>query len=536
MCGVCRKQFAAYRCPKCQLPYCSLVCYRGDAHLECSEHFYRDEVVASLNSQQASPEERQKMQAILARLNETEQPHPESFFDKPDSARQAPFGSSELDPNNPALPAEPSSTEPSAGDLIDELQRLVGNADDLDLDDPAVCEQLWQAMTPQHRELFQEQVQNGLLAAELPLWQPWWTHVPETLQSFQLIQDTAQQLLDIVVVPSTKQTLREMAAASELKPMAEILKGKYPAPQLIYNMLNVVLAYAHSLRLYNGDTSSHMLDVAQTMLQSSVVLSNATAVCNSAAEALTHFSLSIQDAAATATQEEHVRVLAVCCDDATLLLRHPCAVLAALLHALALLRTATTPSARRETGRALAMQLQRAVRKLWFLCCWWMEAVTKVEQGKGLAFVKRVLTSLADAVVQARQREYSTNSDSSGGSGDGVDVGADIGIGHQQDPTKTRSSTQSSTQGSTQHTEAKAATAESTTKQCEDKGGEQCDSAAIADTAQRPSFDAPEPAATDGTRVPASLVQQLRSLTVNASPECSNARQQRQRQPLIREL
>lgn len=31
-----------YVCPRCKAPYCSLRCYKSEAHRECSESFYRD--------------------------------------------------------------------------------------------------------------------------------------------------------------------------------------------------------------------------------------------------------------------------------------------------------------------------------------------------------------------------------------------------------------------------------------------------------------------------------------------------------------
>jgi hypothetical protein len=37
VCGLCDVQFSRYTCPKCNVPYCSLVCYKSDRHADCAE-------------------------------------------------------------------------------------------------------------------------------------------------------------------------------------------------------------------------------------------------------------------------------------------------------------------------------------------------------------------------------------------------------------------------------------------------------------------------------------------------------------------
>ncbi|EGD75911.1 ZNHIT2 protein [Salpingoeca rosetta] len=265
VCGVCRRQFAAYRCPKCGLPYCSLECYRGEGHVECSEHFYKDQVMTSLTEQRASKEERQQMRDILVRLRDGDQPLDTILT-----------GDEEI--NDDGNDDDDFDEGEGGSDALDQLRDLVEAAGDLDLNDPDTCEQLWEALTPEQRALFEEQLQSGLLGSSLDVWQPWWQHVPETLQSFQLIQDAATQLLDIAVIPSVPLTLRQLAEESKLQPISQVLKGKQPAAQVVYNMLNVLLAYAHSLRTYNGDTATHTVDIVATMLETSIVLSQAAAV------------------------------------------------------------------------------------------------------------------------------------------------------------------------------------------------------------------------------------------------------------------
>ncbi len=41
ICGVCLTQPSKYGCPRCPLKYCSLACFKSEAHADCSEEFYK---------------------------------------------------------------------------------------------------------------------------------------------------------------------------------------------------------------------------------------------------------------------------------------------------------------------------------------------------------------------------------------------------------------------------------------------------------------------------------------------------------------
>ncbi|KAF8739106.1 neurogenesis, partial [Rhizoctonia solani] len=70
-CGVCQRQFAKYTCPACNLQYCSLMCYRAEAHSACTETFYKAALVEEIKSEPARPtEEKQQMLELLKRFEE----------------------------------------------------------------------------------------------------------------------------------------------------------------------------------------------------------------------------------------------------------------------------------------------------------------------------------------------------------------------------------------------------------------------------------------------------------------------------------
>ncbi|KAI0076593.1 hypothetical protein K474DRAFT_1684749 [Panus rudis PR-1116 ss-1] len=70
-CAICRRQFARYTCPRCNVPYCSLVCFRSGSHAECSESFYKKELEDDIRSEPSkSTEERRQMMELLKRFEE----------------------------------------------------------------------------------------------------------------------------------------------------------------------------------------------------------------------------------------------------------------------------------------------------------------------------------------------------------------------------------------------------------------------------------------------------------------------------------
>ncbi|QRV73996.1 Zinc finger HIT domain-containing protein [Ceratobasidium sp. AG-Ba] len=71
-CGVCRRQFAKYTCPTCNLQYCSLMCYRSEAHSQCTEVFYKTSLAEQIQGEPArSDEEKKRMLELLKRFEES---------------------------------------------------------------------------------------------------------------------------------------------------------------------------------------------------------------------------------------------------------------------------------------------------------------------------------------------------------------------------------------------------------------------------------------------------------------------------------
>ncbi|KAF9541099.1 hypothetical protein EC957_003426 [Mortierella hygrophila] len=68
-CGICKAQPFKYICPRCNLRYCSLTCYKDQSHVQCTESFYKASVMDELKSSPAAtPQDRKKMLGILDRF------------------------------------------------------------------------------------------------------------------------------------------------------------------------------------------------------------------------------------------------------------------------------------------------------------------------------------------------------------------------------------------------------------------------------------------------------------------------------------
>jgi hypothetical protein len=61
---------AKYKCPQCRIAYCSLSCFQSKEHSECSEGFYQQQVLETLQKTSGSKESKSKMMELLQKLYE----------------------------------------------------------------------------------------------------------------------------------------------------------------------------------------------------------------------------------------------------------------------------------------------------------------------------------------------------------------------------------------------------------------------------------------------------------------------------------
>ncbi|KPJ11644.1 Zinc finger HIT domain-containing protein 2 [Papilio machaon] len=158
LCGICTTNRSKYCCPRCEIFYCSLDCYKSEKHLDCSESFYRDCVNEELSSYHAGDEAKRKMIDILKKVQ------------------------------NKDVDEEESETEESI-DSDDDIEiDLHERIKDLDLND---ADALWNALTEDEKNEF-EAVVRGDVGSVLPQWKPWWMYNKEA----KLVEEVSSSEVD----------------------------------------------------------------------------------------------------------------------------------------------------------------------------------------------------------------------------------------------------------------------------------------------------------------------------------------------------
>ncbi|XP_006861006.1 PREDICTED: zinc finger HIT domain-containing protein 2 [Chrysochloris asiatica] len=247
-CGFCpvgETQPARYTCPRCNVPYCSLRCYR--AHGSCAEDFYRDQVLGELRGRTSSPS---RLASALRRLRQQQETE-----DEPEEAG--------LNPG------------PAPGGLSD----------------------LWERLTPAEKAAFEQLLSRGEAGRLLPPWRPWWwARVSEPRLLEELEDDTSgSNAAELDPGPSRtpSEPAKESATAGEPE-AAETVHGDAPgtdaptvptripalanlsrspvSPLVRFQLPNVLFAYAHTLALYHGGDQALLPDFCATLLSVSGAL------------------------------------------------------------------------------------------------------------------------------------------------------------------------------------------------------------------------------------------------------------------------
>ncbi|KAH6573393.1 hypothetical protein BASA60_006049 [Batrachochytrium salamandrivorans] len=139
LCGVCMIQGSLYSCPRCNLEYCSMTCYKSELHADCTEAFYKANFLDELHSNKVNDSDRHRMLQML------------------DAHEQAELADQDtLDQEEGLNPLE---------DIADRFQ-------DIDLDNTST-EDIISRLSPQEMERFNAILKNKEAALLLvPEWQP----------------------------------------------------------------------------------------------------------------------------------------------------------------------------------------------------------------------------------------------------------------------------------------------------------------------------------------------------------------------------
>lgn len=226
VCKLCLTTKAKYTCPRCNIQYCSLECYKSEKHLQCSENFYKECFMEGLKDFDSSKEDKQKVLEMLQRVKDDD-----PGFDSDDDEE----------------------------DLEARLQGL-----DLENDTKTV----WNKLTNKEKKEFERLMAGGELSTLVEVWTPWWND--------KVLISEMNERKEKTRIPAIQKNITDISTL--------LSKGK-PSADLKNNVINVLYAYCFVCRLYNGDHLSFPIEVTKEVLSVSKVLRD-TAVCGSPPEAI----------------------------------------------------------------------------------------------------------------------------------------------------------------------------------------------------------------------------------------------------------
>ncbi|OJA21550.1 hypothetical protein AZE42_03238 [Rhizopogon vesiculosus] len=232
LCGICHRQFSRYTCPECNVSYCSLTCFRSEAHSQCSETFYRKEIQTSTKAKSKTSEERENMLEMLKRLEDQMQ---------------------EEDSN---LLHDQHEADSDADDLV---HRFAG----VDISS-ATSDELLRLLTKEERDKFFKAVNDptSQLAQHL-------------LDSHELRSARQEPWWEASLEGSPSGSMRYGSTPALMEVPLDLSKHQSSSPCLIYNICAVLIAYAFTTRRLSVSPLSSAGDDASDEVEARRIISQA---------------------------------------------------------------------------------------------------------------------------------------------------------------------------------------------------------------------------------------------------------------------
>ncbi len=308
-CGLCLSKPSCYTCPRCNVPYCGLACYRSQNHSSCSEEFYKESVLQELKSQGVPDEEgKSKMQEILLRLRQSAESEGgmenllRNLGEDEASVTEKDAHALELLSRLAEIQSSGDETSHEAQEILATLRDIEDGSDEEEADlaeklagldiDSLSEEELWSLLSAQEKEKFERLVKEGGSGGLVVLWSPWWErHEKDTKALIEELQcENDEEMHNVNVKVSSKKVKSDKSLKSSIPPISGKIAPLHtlslnPSPLVRYNLINALYGYTFSLCLYNGDISEMLLEFCQAVLAISEGL-GAGRVFNSVSEAL----------------------------------------------------------------------------------------------------------------------------------------------------------------------------------------------------------------------------------------------------------
>lgn len=236
----CRKQFSNYVCPRCNLRYCSLACYKDLQHADCTESFYKDSVTAEIQNRELDKDSKNKMLEMLKRLEEEND-------------------------SNDLMDDDNDDDDDQENELMNRFANI-----DIENTDPDL---IWGLLSDKERLDFEQVLKDLEITGDwnkldLPNYQPWWKHHLLLIQE----NDDEEEKENYDKKPALPKTVPDFTKLTQ--------PATRSSPHLAWNLLHLLATYSYLMRHSLGDLLEDPEDTAKVCEELSVnVLYSKAANC-----------------------------------------------------------------------------------------------------------------------------------------------------------------------------------------------------------------------------------------------------------------
>ncbi|CAF1059459.1 unnamed protein product [Rotaria sordida] len=275
LCQICQEKSAPYKCPKCQMKYCSLTCYRDILHEKCSKKFDENEFIDSMNIDEnnhenqttTNPFVRERIEDILKRKLEEKDFHNEEDDEQIEELFEHLLPTNDLENYREKMAnvddeqekEEEEEEEEEDGEVEERIasdeEPIPDLPDDLDESDENV-NKLWNYLTTEEKHEFKTMLNDGRISHLLndyKPWKPWWlykTQAPSLITDLEATTSSSS----LPVLPDTIPTI-----ISNIVPLPS-LTSILPHVHVRFDLFEILFAYILISIRYRGDFNSYIYE------------------------------------------------------------------------------------------------------------------------------------------------------------------------------------------------------------------------------------------------------------------------------------
>ncbi|CAF1461985.1 unnamed protein product [Rotaria magnacalcarata] len=275
LCQICQEKSAPYKCPKCQMKYCCLTCYRDVLHESCSRKFDENEFFDSMNIDENAHENRtttnnfvrERIEDILKRKADEKDFHNEEDDEEIEELFEHLLPTKDSEPYRETMgdiddEAKDDGEEDEREECIaSDEEPMPDLPDDFDESDENI-NQLWNCLTAEEKNEFKSMLSDGRISHllnEYKPWKPWWLY---KTQAPAIITD-----LETTTAPSSSPNLPDTipTVESTVVPLPS-LTSILPHIHVRFDVFEILFAYVLISVRYRGDFNSYIYESGMEFL------------------------------------------------------------------------------------------------------------------------------------------------------------------------------------------------------------------------------------------------------------------------------